>query len=119
MEENLQKMFPEAISFFDELLNKSPDQAKNTQKWIKNFQQHEAWKKRLISKNKKKPNKKFTKHEETNTIFRKYLTDMVEEMGEPLLQYKHWEMHLRNNPIPNELKSAIENSEPLEQGIIV
>ena len=38
---------------------------------------------------------------------------MVEEMGEPLLQYKHWEMHLRNNPIPEKLKSAIENSEPL------
>jgi len=67
----------------------------------------------------KKPNKKFTKHEETNTIFRKYLTNMVEEMGEPLLQYKHWEMHLRNNPIPEKLKSAIENSEPLEQGITV
>ncbi len=63
LEENLQKMFPEAISFFDELLNKSPDQAKNTQKWIKNFQQHEAWKKRLISKNKKKPNKKLKPNE--------------------------------------------------------
>lgn len=61
----------------------------------------------------KKPNKKFTRHAETNTIFRKYLTNMVEEMGEPLLHYKNWEMHLRNKPINEELKSVMVDSEPL------
>ena len=60
-------------------------------------------------------NAKITKYEATNKSFRKYLTDMVENLKEPLLQYKHWEMHLRSKPITEELKSAIENSEPLQQ----
>lgn len=63
LEENLKKMFPDQMAFFDEILNESPKKAKSMQKWIKDFQQHKAWKKRLITKNKKIPKKKLKPNE--------------------------------------------------------
>jgi hypothetical protein len=63
LEKNLKKMFPDQIMFFDQILNESPKKAKNMQKWIKDSQQHEAWKKRLITKNKKTPKKKLKPNE--------------------------------------------------------
>lgn len=57
LEELLKKMYPLEIKFFDELMKKSPDEAKKTKEWIKETQRHDAWKKRVIRKNAKTPKK--------------------------------------------------------------
>lgn len=55
LEKTFKKKYPKEFSFFDEILKKSPEGAKQTKEWIKSIQSHETWKKNVIRRNKKKP----------------------------------------------------------------
>ena len=57
LENLLKEMYPDEMKFFEEIMAKSPDEAKKTKEWISVVLRHEAWKKRTIRKNIKNPKK--------------------------------------------------------------
>jgi len=63
-----------------------------------------------------KPLNRYKEFETNVLIFREYLWNQVRPdliMKEPLLQYKQWELYLREEPMPKTIKSLIMKQEPL------
>lgn len=57
LEELLKKKYPDETKFLERIMKKSPDESKKTKEWIREVQDHNAWKKRISRKNLKNPKK--------------------------------------------------------------